>query len=413
MLGAVLGACGGTDEAPTFYGEVQPVVEQHCVRCHRPGGAGFGDFTDPAVVEELSELMLGAIDDGRMPPPASDPACHDYVGSEAMHLPAEGRDTLAAWIDAGKQRGDPATAGTYDRVLQELEDPDLEVRLQQPYTPAFDDTRNPGNEYRCFALEHGRTEPFFVTALHPIVDQPSLVHHVVLAKVPFDEIEPGADRPEGVDCIDGAAGLFGGDDGDLDVTTGSAMLAAWAPGMEPIVLEGGGLPVRPEDRLVLQIHYFASGDDPPPDRSGYAFRTATAVDEVVIMAPLGTYDFLIPAGDDDYTVSDEISIPIGLKLWGVFPHMHVLGKGYRMSIGEEDDETCIVASDAYDFANQLTYQFDEPISIPANTPIRFSCTWDNSVGNADRILDTPVATGPGERTDEEMCFLFSLISFRF
>ena len=34
------------------------------------------------------------------------------------------------------------------------EEPDLVVKITEPYTPTFQDERNPGNEYRCFARVH-------------------------------------------------------------------------------------------------------------------------------------------------------------------------------------------------------------------------------------------------------------------
>ena len=60
--------------------------------------------------KQLAELMLNAIDGGRMPPPASDPDCKKYIGYEAMTVSAEERNLLASWIDQGKELGDPDSA---------------------------------------------------------------------------------------------------------------------------------------------------------------------------------------------------------------------------------------------------------------------------------------------------------------
>ena len=42
--------------------------------------------------------------------------------------------------------------------------------------------------------------------------------------------------------------------------------------------------------------------------------------------------------------------------------------------------------------------------------IYFECTWDNSSNNPNAYYDTPQNVGYGERTDEEMCYAFTLIS---
>ena len=125
------------------------------------------------------------------------------------------------------------------------------------------------------------------------------------------------------------------------------------------------------------------------------------------MAPLGIFDFTIPAGDDAYSISNTFQLPLDVTLWGVFPHMHILGSGYEMSL----EDQCIVRSDKYDFDNQLTYMFNAPIDIKAEETISWSCTWNNSSSNPDLISNPPTDVGYGERTDEEMCYAFSLISF--
>ena len=76
---------------------------------------------------------------------------------------------------------------------------------------------------------------------------------------------------------------------------------------------------------------------------------------------------------------------------------------------KEDD--CLLQSDNYDFENQLTYMYSRPIEVTAGEELLFSCTWNNSTSNPNLIHNPPVDVGYGERTDEEMCFGFSLISF--
>ena len=73
------------------------------------------------------------------------------------------------------------------------------------------------------------------------------------------------------------------------------------------------------------------------------------------------------------------------------------------------DETCIAASEKWDFNNQLTYVFNEPIELKGGDTIHMECHWNNSRSNPNLIHDPPIEVGYGERTDEEMCFAFTLI----
>lgn len=398
------GGPGADSAAPSveFYADVAPVLLDHCVRCHQPDGQGPGDFTDPALVSAMAEIMLAQVDAGVMPPPVADPACRDYIGSEFLSIPEAKRDLISAWIDAGKPVGEPPGLPPAAPVAAELADPDLSLLIPAPYTPSFADAANPGNEYRCFALDHGQTEDFFITALHPLVDQAELLHHAVLFTIPTDELTPELTGPLGVDCIN-----------NMDATDG--MVAAWAPGALPIEFEDAGMRVRADQTLILQLHYFQGADQVLADRSGYAMRIAPAVSREIIMAPFAKYNFRIPAGEADYSATERInwtsSYP-AIKVWGSFPHMHRLGTGYRLWIDHPDgsSECLLSGEDRYDFHNQLTYMFRDPAVVQPGDVVSFECTWDNSAENPNQTFDPPQDIRFGERTDEEMCFAFTLVS---
>jgi hypothetical protein len=81
----LLMGCGKSEgEGPdgdllTWNQDIQPIVEQHCVRCHNANGTGVGDFQRFDEVSAFAEVMLEAMESGQMPPPASDPNCQDYT----------------------------------------------------------------------------------------------------------------------------------------------------------------------------------------------------------------------------------------------------------------------------------------------------------------------------------------------
>lgn len=384
---------------PTWYADAKPVVDQHCVRCHTEGGLGVGDFTDPDQAVAFGERMVARAEAGEMPPPTTDPACRDFEGSEHMRLDDAELDVLRAWVDGGRALGDPADDPEVEVLIPALEDPDLELRLDAPYTPTWWDSSNPGNEYRCFLVDPGLDEDVFITAMHPIVDQDALMHHIVVYSLAEQDIPAEYWAEGGVDCIGGSA---------LDT---EGMLTAWAPGMMPVEFpEGRGMRIEAGHVLVLQMHYFRAGpqSDGLADQSGYAFQLADSVEREVYMAPLGVQDFRIPAGDAAYTDGDTLRNTFGvdLTLYGVFPHMHQLGAHYSLWVEDGGQTECLLEGD-YDFDNQLTYMYREPASFPQGSELGFSCTWDNSTDNPNLPYDEPVETRYGERTDEEMCYFFT------
>ncbi len=404
--------CNGPaeEEAVTWHKDINPMLESHCTRCHSDIGQGVGNFTDVETVRTLSGRMLARMDEGTMPPPVSDPNCRDYESSEFLSLPEEKKELFRTWTATGMQEGDPEDAPVLEIPEPTLTDADMFLQPPEPYVPTFADARNPANEYRCFVLDHGRDETFYVTGFEPIVDEPQLVHHVLLLLVSESDIPDDYDPAVGADCIDGRGPL-----GDI-----AGMVAGWAPGMQPVRFDDGrGVQVRPNDRLVVQTHLYRKGPevDGLSDQSGWALRTTDEIDTQLIMAPLGYSDFKIPAGDPAYTYDGTesgegpLSLPIAGRAHAIFPHMHVLGTGYKLSIEKPDgSEECVVEG-KYDFNNQISYILKEPVSVPSGSKINWECTWDNSEDNPNQINETPKRVTYGDRTDEEMCFAFTLFSF--
>lgn len=413
-----LTACGSeaTDgptgsDAPTWEADIVPMLEAHCLACHADGGTGPFALTDIEKVRTFAVAALDAMDEEEMPPPTSDPECRDYVGSERLHLSDEDREVFAAWIEAGM----PGGSGTLEPEAQpvpHLEQVDLEVRLEVPFRPTYPEA---ANEYRCFPLQHGQDETFFITGLEALIDQAPIVHHIVVFKEDAGAWEGVG--PEGRDCFDDAGGIFEG------------MIGGWAPGAAPVELpEGYGLRVNPNERIVVQMHYYGGGPSTAEltDQSGFALRTASSVEHEVMMAPFGSYDFHIPAGEAAHTEGFAIEIPetidLGgaelpmpdLEILGTFPHMHVLGAGYHLQVKrKEGGNECLARSEKYDFYNQLTYMFREPVVVHPGDTVRFDCTWDNSTDNPDRLLDPPQDVYYGERTDEEMCYAFTYVNIQW
>lgn len=393
----------------TFYSDVQPILNTYCTRCHQEGGQGVGNFSDPNDVMVLAERMMTRMDAGTMPPPASKPDCREYLGSENLVMPDTAKETIRNWIAEGKVLGAPTSEPVELPVPMELANPNMQILMPTPYTPTFSDNENPGNEYRCFALEHGRDSDFFINAFHPILGERGLIHHVVLFRLAESSL-PNHDPALGWDCIDGMG----------DQSRG--MIAAWAPGAMPVEFDSSkGIRVKADERLVVQMHYFHNGSEETlSDQSGYSLRVSDSVETEVRMWPFGDQSFTIPAGDESFVHDYDFEIPAILgqidpdatvTIYATGPHMHVLGKSYKLWVeraGSED--ICLAEAENWDFNNQVSYVFNEPLVLKPGDRVRLQCTWDNSESNPKLLHNPPIDVSYGERTDEEMCYAFTLLS---
>ncbi len=400
--GATTTDSGTTSDTVTWHADIDPLLQTKCSRCHYDGGLGTGDFTDYDTAKAMAEVMVAQIDAGWMPPPTSDPECRDYHGSDAMHVDDSDRDLLQTWIDAGAPEGDPADAVEVDPLKEELEDPDLVLMLPEPYTPTFSDPSNPGNEYRCFVIEDVPEEDYYVSSFHPIIDNRAMSHHVVLYTARESGLTDAHKDPAGFDCIDGE---------EFSVITSFA--GGWAPGDLPVELpEGVAMKFNGGQPLIIQMHYFDPGTLEPDtsDHPGYAFKLVDSAEKIARFETWGTTRFDIPPGEEAYEVSGSTQSHRSrdITIYAVWPHMHLLGWEAHMTITPtgSEDEDCLV-SGRYNFNNQVPYYFKEPYEAPAKSTVDYTCVFNNSESNPN-LLGEPKETGYGERTDEEMCWFFTL-----
>jgi hypothetical protein len=85
-----------------------------------------------------------------------------------------------------------------------------------------------------------------------------------------------------------------------------------------------------------------------------------------------------------------------LELYGVMPHMHQLGRGYRMQVSSHGEpEHCAADVKQWDFHWQRMYFYQEPIRVNPSSTISVQCDFDTST------VSEPVL--PGWGTHNEMC----------
>lgn len=385
-------AAASDSDAPTYYADVKPTLDRVCMRCH--DGEGWApSFADPAYVQALAPTMKQRIADGTMPPPAPDPSCRAYEGSEALILTDDEEATIGAWADAGAPLG--AEADDHSTPTHVTTAPfDQELWAGAEYTPTFADD---GNDYRCFGLDVANDEAIYMSGMEAIVGNSRIVHHVVLFTVDDDvEIDMS---PEGFAC----GGL--GEDG-------WNYLTGWAPGATPVTFPvGKAMRLPAHQRLALAMHYFGDAQTAgETDLSGYGLHLTEAPDYGVIVYPMGDESFTVPAGDAakevtmKFTWDDSYGI---FHIMGVWPHMHLLGRAFNFTVGDRKNPDCLVDSSPWDFHNQVPVPFDDEVVVTGGDRLTLTCTFDNSATSPYQYNDPPQDVEFGENTTNEMCFGFT------
>jgi len=186
----------------------------------------------------------------------------------------------------------------------------VEVAMPEPYTPSAPYGTGT-DDYRCFVLDPHLTRDAFITGLNILPGTPSVVHHVILFRLPpaqvaAAEAEDAAEPGEGWTCF-GDTGLRSQGGAGLD---DAPWLGAWAPGgSEQVLARDVGVPMQRGSRVVMQVHYNLLAG-PRPDVTTAQLRLAprskhlAALRTMLLPAPV---ELPCRAGHDSSPLCDRVA----------------------------------------------------------------------------------------------------------
>ncbi len=411
--------------APTYAGDIAPILSRHCVSCHRPSGSAPFSLATHQEAGAWASAIAEAARSRRMPPWLPAPGPRPFVGER--RLSDEEIRTLQAWGGAGgpvgtgeearaegvepeerrPHEGVPiaavhGVAGAAEAVDPEwaLGTPDLVVEMPEPFE--LPDT---GPElFRNFPIPVPGSDPRWVRAFELRPGGSRAVHHamIMVDSAGVARRLAGADGTPGYDPMRA---------GNPHMPQG--FLLGWTPGRaaspEP---EGFAWRLPPGSDLVLQLHlrpsrapervmvrvglYFASG---PPSRRATVLR-------------LGSETIDIPPGASGYVVEDDFTLPVDADVLALYPHAHSRAREMQVEASRSDGSwETLLHIPRWDFDWQDVYRFREPVRLPAGSRVRMRYAYDNrddgGVG-AGREAGEPAAASRsgrvlwGVRSSDEM-----------
>lgn len=393
-LGGGTGGAGGTgggagggattfDGGVTWYKDVLPIVQRQCLACHAPGGIAPFALDSYAAAQPRSASLADATSLRRMPPWKPDPACGGPFVGERRLTQAQ-IDAFVAWDSAGAPQGNPADAPPPpDGGLPGLPHVDQTVTMPEAYTPSAALT----DDYRCFLVDPALAADQQVTGYDILPGVAAEVHHVIVYIVDkaAAQAKDAQDPGPGWQCFGGAN------------TTSDGALGAWAPGSGAVLFPAGtGIRLAANRGLAIQVHYNTLAGVRTPDQTSLKLMYAASPVTAAYLLPLVADGFSIPPLTNGYSYSKSFNnpAPLGIKLWGLLPHMHTLGR--RITITGPAN-ACLIDIPTWDFHWQQQYFRPAPFALGAGQSVTVGCTWDNPT---NRTITW------GEGTTDEMCFAF-------
>jgi Copper type II ascorbate-dependent monooxygenase, C-terminal domain len=380
---------------PTFYRDVQPILQEHCQVCHRSGGIAPMTFETYEGTRGYAAAIQAAVENRSMPPWFAEKGIGKF--SNDPSLTDEQIALLSAWAAAKAPAGNPADAPAPKKWADRwtIPAPDLEIKMAEPVNiPADGDV---GYTYEILPthFKEGR----WVQASEILPGLPEHVHHAVVYVRPPDSpwLRHGPmGKPFTAEMLDSP------EDQRDAMWTDSDILLVYAPGSTPDNWPRGMAKFIPAGSdLVFQMHYTTNGK-PGKDltRVGLIFAKEPP-EKRVLTLQLTNDHFVIPPGAPDYRVESRGTLPNDAVLLSFFPHMHLRGKQFEYNIIHKDKSVEPLLRVHYHFHWQMSYRLSEPLPLLAGTELQAVARFDNSKNNPHNP-DPSAAVRWGEQTYDEM-----------
>lgn len=380
----------------TFSKDVAPVLDKHCIACHRAGEAApFALVTYEDAAKRAAQIA--AVTRRRyMPPWPPEPGHGDFAG--ARRLTVSELEVLQRWAATGAPRGDSNWAPKPLPKTPEwqLGTPDLVLSLNRPFALAAEGT----DVFRNFVIRNSLKETRHIRAIELRPGRRDLVHH---ANVIVDR----SGRLRTRDGEDGNVGFEG-----MEVTTEAegrfdpdSHFLFWKPGTAPETLpESMAWRLDPGDDLVLNLHLKPSGKPESVEASvGLYFAKGSATERPMLLQLEHDGAIDLAPGSKATIIGDHLVLPVAAKLLAIYPHAHYLGQlieAWADLPGGKRRSLLRIAE--WDIQWQGSYTYRQPVLLPAGTRLGMRIVYDNSAGNARNPNRPPKRVQAGNRSEDEM-----------
>ena len=364
---------------PITYAEhVAPVLQAHCVSCHREGDIGPMDLSTYEDAAAWADMIVEVTQNRTMPPWH---ATQDHAKfANDRTLSEKELSILEQWAAGGTESGDlqkvaKPIAATSGWLLSK--EPDLVIPMsEEAYRVPKEGTIN----YQYFRADVGNDKDLWVRGLEILPGARDVVHHVLVFVAP-----KGARKRD----LGGARTFFAG----------------YVPGTRAELMPSGyakRIPANSE--LVFQVHYTPNGTATEDlSKLGLLFTDEQSVTHEVVTTSAVNLRFSIPPGAANHAVTATLPEKLPeCELLSFSPHMHVRGKSFKYTIVYPGKRREVVLDiPHYDFNWQTEYRLASPIQVPAGTRMRCDATFDNSDGNLNNP-NSKAWVSWGDQTYEEM-----------
>jgi hypothetical protein len=398
-------------QAPTWANDIAPIFYKHCTSCHRVGGVGDFPLETWTDAQNNAYGLLNSVETRYMPPWRALPSYRHF--KDENYLTDEQIQTIADWVNGGQLPGDLTQAPPLPNYQNGSQLTAVDMVIETPQYTLVQST----DLYRAFVIPTGVTTDKFFNEVEFLPGNDAIIHHIVVYTDPTNEpvIKDQADPGPGFSTN----GMVGG------ITDNATLIAEWTPGGTPIKMPANfGYRIPANGYFIIEIHFAPNHVGQTDEGSVVNLKLSNNNPRELYYGVLAQADstqgllnppFIIPA-NTIHTLKTDFPMtnlaPVSMSLFTLTPHAHVRGKSFKSfayRIGQTDTIPLIDIPE-WDFYWQGTYTLQKPVRLRTTHRIRTNVAYDNTVDNPNNPVIPPVDAHWGEKTSDEMLFLFATLA---
>ena len=381
----------------TNYSEqIAPILYANCTGCHHDGGVGPMSFMNYQEAFDNRFIIQASVLSGQMPPWPPD-TTYSRFRHERI-LSSQEISIIDDWVNGGAIEGNPTLAPTppsYNTTGPKLGTPDLTLSA-----PIYTSNAFSNDDYVCFTIPSQLLVDKKIKAVEVVPGNLEIVHHCLVYIDPTGSSSPGVQN----DCMGPSSGVLVGE---------------FAPGSLPITYPGDdnmafGMEFPANSNVILAMHYPVGSLNMVDSTKVHFYFYPDQIStfrEIQIEPSIMNFNFCIPANQTK-SVSGSYQIPANspaISMYGVFPHMHLLGKNISTySVSNSGDTTNLINIPNWDFEWQGAYSFEKMKKVTPQTTIYANAFYDNTTANPHNPNTPPQTVCAGFNTTDEMFIIYYL-----
>jgi hypothetical protein len=395
-LHATLAIAASLPASPNFYKDVAPILQAHCVQCHRPGEVAPMPLISYEQVRPWASAIKEAVLMRAMPPWSPDAPLGHF--SNDWRLTDQQIEVIRRWADASAPAGDPKDAPVSKALANDWKLGEPNVVLTLPKAQEV-----PGNGqdlWKFIIFDKTFEHDTWIRGLEIRPGNREVVHHANIAVVTPVGSGPAdwSKVPEDMEAPGNNGGKFEG----FRITG----IHTGLPSRFWFETQAGSAILIPKgSRIRINIHY-APAKKPATDLTQVGLYYADGpITKEWRDLHCRLLTMKIPPNESNYRIEGTKKVTEAMTVYQVGAHMHLRGKTYRIYADlPNSGQVELLNVPRFNFNWQLMYDLAEPIHLPAGTTIHYIATYDNSAANPlVGIYDTPNReVDYGERTVDEM-----------